>query len=791
MMAFLYGVVSTREPRIHGSTRVASLLLAAMPLMAQAPVNFVQKVFGTGGDQPMLGREAPEFTLSLASREFSVERTGDTARLTIPDIPVRFEMRHERQSGIDLYRLRHAKDSEPRGEQIRSGWSFPAGFNDSMTLDTGALQGQPLYLPDGKVPDNQFTNWGSLFYHREANLVVGTKLSGAEASRHARRGHSRFTGITTLQLVTTSGNPNLEIVFFAYRPKDSRFWWAEWLQLRGTGDPDIPVNFFPILSARDISWEPGDSQIVSVVPGPRDAGRQMEMVVVDEIRQALVSRVPFPYELPVTNVSVRAGDWPSGLYRLIVVPKGASVDPAAIDLNGKLTNVIVRPKRPRGQVLFIAPTDMWWAYSTNGGHDYHGWRTAYDGSVGYSPTVMSSRHRRLNHFYYSLYERYNDIHHFRHLNELSKTEGYSVDFATQHDVALGRVRLDDYRLVLIGNHCEFTTKESHQRFKDYLGRGGAVVIHGGDSFAVLVEYLPSLSEPRYIWQRGHIRTHLSDAPSDFRSPSLLEQGASPDAPILNASAGDALDYLNVFHTTVGYWIPGSRAVIANADHPVVSGLNLKPGDEVPGPWGGEVDFLYEPQAWNVLVRSDRAEPESREFGIDAFDPTPLHRVGLAVHNNLRLAVVCGENFPNILLSPANSRFRELYRRTLRYLLDAGKDLEGRSLMPAQGDGSLFELEQAEPVGAVRYELPEFIDFAEPEWHKKATAYAHYVVEGSADGRRWFTLADRRHGPWRGMQTDLLSGTPVRYIRFDGTLSNGKPFRVRNLQVIASKARDKP
>jgi len=27
---------------------------------------------------------------------------------------------------------------------------------------------------------------------------------------------------------------------------------------------------------------------------------------------------------------------------------------------------------------------------------------------------------------------------------------------------------------------------------------------------VMVEYLPSLEEPRYIWQRGHIWTHLSD-----------------------------------------------------------------------------------------------------------------------------------------------------------------------------------------------------------------------------------------------------------------------------------------
>ncbi len=363
--------------------------------------------------------------------------------------------------------------------------------------------------------------------------------------------------------------------------------------------------------------------MLAVIPAPDQRGRKMDLVVIDDIRQRIVSRWPFEYQLPVTNVAVQVGDWRSSLYRLIVAAAGEMVDPAVNDLNRKLTNVIVRPVRARAPVLFVAPTDAWWAYSTNGGHDYHGWRTGYDGSVGYAPTVMSSRQRRLNNFFYSLYERFNDIHHFRYLDELSRQDGFEIEFATQHDVARGRVRLEDYRLVLIGNHCEFTTRESYRRFAEYLGRGGGVLIHGGDSFAVMVEYLPSLEEPRYIWQRGHIWSHLSDQPSDFRAPLLLRPDARPEAPVLDPTPGDATDYLNVFHTSVGYWIPGSKAVIANTAHPIVHGLNLKLGDDVPGPWGGEVDYAYEPQAWDILIRSDRAAPEEREFGVDAYDPTPL------------------------------------------------------------------------------------------------------------------------------------------------------------------------
>ena len=767
-----------------------SLVFGVGTLSAQPPRTFLERAFGVAslGDQPLLSPLAPGYNLTVASREFDVERTGkpNLARLTVAGIPLRFELRYEREAGIDLYRIRPAPDSEPRGEQVRFDWRFPEAYNESMTFDTGALQGQPLFLPDGKIPDNQFTNWGSLFYNREANLAVGVALDGAEMSRHARRGHSRFTKSSSLQLMTTTGNPRMEIILFAYRPKDKRFWWAEWYQLRSRGDPAIPRNFFPILSPYDLSWQPGEQQVVAVIPNPVERGSQMELVLIDDIRMKMVSRIPFQYELPVTNVPVRVGQWRSSLYRLLVVAAGEKVDPAVNDLNRKLANVIVRPGRARAPVLFVAPTDAWLAYATNGGHDYHGWRTGYDGSVGYAPTVMSSRQRRLNNFFYSMYERFNDIYHLRYLDELASQDGFEIEYATQHDVARGRVRLEDYRLAVIGNHCEFTTQQSYRRFAEYLGKGGGVLIHGGDSFAVLVEYLPSLEEPRYLWQRGHIWAHLSDQPSDFRSPALLSPDARSDAPILNPTPGDALDYLNPFHTSVGYWIPGSKAVIANTTHRVLRGLNLKLGDEVPGPWGGEVDFAYEPQAWDILIRSDRAAPEEREFGVDAYDPTPLHRVGLAVHKNERLAMVCGENFPNILHDRRNILFRELYRRTLHHLLDGSRAIDGNMNLVAprqEGASTVIAWDRPLRIGALRYELPQFIDFADPQWHRKPAPYAHYVVEVSMDGERWVPLVDRRRGPWRGVKTDVFSPMEVRYLRFNGMFSNGEPFRVRNVEAF--------
>jgi hypothetical protein len=771
---------------------ILTFATAAHPLYPQSSENYLLRSFGPKSpeEQPLLSPLAPGFSLTIASREFEVKPTGqpNAAILTLPGIPVRFELWHERNSGIDLYRLRQAPGAEIRGEHVRFDWRFPEAFNESMTFDTGALQGQPLFLPDGKVPDNQFTNWGSLFYDRQANLAVGTALDGAEMSRHARRGYSRFTRSSTLQLMTTTGNPGMEITVFAYRPKDTKFWWAEWYQLRSRTDPNIPPNFFPILTPFDLSWQSGEQQTVAVIPGPADRGRKMELVLIDDISRQTVARVPFQYELPVTRVSVKVGAWRSSLYRLLVVPAGENVDPMVNDPNRKLANIIVRPGSVRAPVLFVAPTDAWWAYATNGSHDYHGWRTGYDGSVGYAPTVMSSRQHRLNNFFYSLYERFNDINHLRYLDELSRTDGFGIEYATQYDVARGRVRLEDYRLVLIGNHCEFTTREGYQRFAEYLGKGGGVLIHGGDSFAVLVEYLPSLEEPRYLWQRGHIWAHLSDQPSDFRAPFLLSPESLPSAPILNPRPGDAIDYLNLFHTSVGYWIPGSKAVIANTAHPVMQGLDLKLGDEVPGRWGGEVDYAYEPQAWDILIRSDRSAPEEREFGVDAYDPTPLHRIGLAIHKNERLGMVCGENYPNILEGRENTLFRELYRRTLHYLLDGSKSVESERKVaaPQPGDPGVFRWERPMRIGAIRYELPAFIDFANPQWHRKPAPYAHYVVEGSGDAEHWTQLADRRRGPWRGLKTDIFPPVEVKYLRFAGTFSNGEAFRVRNVEAFGGR-----
>ena len=731
-------------------------------------------------ESPLLSAQFPSLSLLLVNRKVEIQarRSAGEVVLRAPGSATTLVARFAREGRFDVCRIRREPGTLLASEELKLVWAFPMEFNESMTLDAGALQGHPLYLPDGTIPPAHFLNWGTLFYDRVDNLALGTQLEGAApaATRWGRR--TGPTGPTQLHFWTETGRPDIEVTIFAYRPRNQRLWWAEWYQEQERRARGVHPGLFPVLSPFESSWAPGEEQTIQIAPGPSDAGRAMELVFIDDVSGSVVGRQKFVCDLPVTEVKFEAGDWPSGLYRAIVVPAGAAVDPGVRDLNEKTLSLIVRPRQPRGTVLFVAPTDMWRAYASNGGHAMTSWRDDYHyTSVGYSPTVLNTRFRRTNHYYYGLYERQSDILHYQFLRELATKEGLRIDYCTQDDIALGRVRLSDYRLVLVGNHAEFTTADSYLRFRDYLSHGGAVMIHGGDSFAVMVEYLPSLRDRRYIWQKDHFWCHLTDQPDSFVPPQLLPLDAPATSPISAPLAGDAVDYLNVFHVTVGYWPEGSLAVVSNVDHPVMRGLGLKLGDPVPGVWAGEADMTYEPQAWDILMRSEKAVSEANESGLDRVKQPAFHHTALAIHKNLRLALISSESFTHRLTNPESMLFREIYVRTFHYLLDSAIDL--RHGEPA--DSLTWNV----PVklAAIQYEVPDLINYDDPLWFRKPAPYAHYVVEGSSDNVNWTVLADRTHGPWRGLQTDFFPPVKLRKIRLRGSLSNGEFLSVKNVKAF--------
>src|SRR5258708_9224993 len=134
-------------------------------------------------------------------------------------------------------------------------------------------------------------------------------------------------------------------------------------------------------------------------------------------------------------------------------------------------------------------------------------------------------------------------------------------------------------------------------------------------------------------------------------PRLRAADARPAAPVTGPEAGGAIDYVNLLHVSVGYWPEGSAAVVANVDHPVMRGLGLKLGDPMPHAWAGEADMTYEPRAWDILLRSDRAVTEANESGLERVMQPAFHHEALMIHRNLLLAEVSGAAFPNALSCP--------------------------------------------------------------------------------------------------------------------------------------------
>jgi hypothetical protein len=184
------------------------------------------------------------------------------------------------------------------------------------------------------------------------------------------------------------------------------------------------------------------------------------------------------------------------------------------------------------------------------------------------------------------------------------------------------------------------------------------------------------------------------------------------------------------------------------------------------------------------VRSEKAVTEANESGLDRVNQPAFHHTGLMIHKNLRLAVISSESFTKRLAEPL---FQELYVRTLHYLLDSPVDLRGGEVVePQPGNNVEFTLNAHVTLGAIQYELPDLIDYSDPLWFRKPAPYSHYLVEGSVDGVNWLVLADRAHGPWRGLQTDFFPATRLRKIRLRGNLSNGQSFGAKNLKAFPAK-----
>ena len=99
------------------------------------------------------------------------------------------------------------------------------------------------------------------------------------------------------------------------------------------------------------------------------------------------------------------------------------------------------------------------------------------------------------------------------------------------------------------------------------------------------------------------------------------------SPITAPQAGGAVDYLNVFHVSVAHWPSSGTSRDLQFDHPIVRGSGVEARRSRPGRWAGEADMIYEPAAWDILVRFREATTEPAEDFQERVKQPPFHRAG--------------------------------------------------------------------------------------------------------------------------------------------------------------------
>ena len=128
-------------------------------MMSQPPRpagNLLQQAFGVQGlsANPLLSPEFPWVSLLFGNRAAEVQSRQDDGEVVLraPGSEAVLTARLERRGIFDFCRIRNRTGSAIPPDELKIVWAFPMEFNESMTVDAGALAGHPLYLPDGTVP---------------------------------------------------------------------------------------------------------------------------------------------------------------------------------------------------------------------------------------------------------------------------------------------------------------------------------------------------------------------------------------------------------------------------------------------------------------------------------------------------------------------------------------------------------------------------------------------------------------------------------------------------------------
>jgi len=290
-----------------------------------------------------------------------------------------------------------------------------------------------------------------------------------------------------------------------------------------------------------------------------------------------------------------------------------------------LVQAIVRPPKPRGDMLLKLSTNTWQAYNPWGGHSLYPDGDDPDADER-GALVSFDRPTPAAFFEYEGFL-------VRWLEEVAGQAGFSVDYAANFDVHNDPGLLDLYKLVACGSHDEYWSSEEFDAFqKRIFELGKHTIFFGANTAYWQVRYTdlnkptagPSCGRQMLCWKglddpvvtRSPGRAALLEATARYR-----EGGRRPETMLLGVGYQSWFQGLPDGSPRYAYRVE-------RADLPLFTDTGLKVGDELADVVGYEWDCRDPEQDGRRLWREGAAIAELPQDRIQVlFSGNPLDRRG--------------------------------------------------------------------------------------------------------------------------------------------------------------------
>ena len=281
---------------------------------------------------------------------------------------------------------------------------------------------------------------------------------------------------------------------------------------------------------------------------------------------------------PAAIAAIDTTDWPPGCYTADFVS----------DVYGQrdphVAQIIIRPARPRGQILVKLGTSTYQAYNDWGGYSFY---TGGKDETSRGAMLSFDRPSPPGILEYEIFL-------VRWLEELAARTGIKVDYCSNFDIHNEPALMPAYKLVICGSHDEYWSKEEFDAFEARIFRHGSnTMFLGGNTAYWQVRYTDINRPPGGPDHGRQMVCYKSNTDPIARrvgsvDPTLLVTAMFRDSARRPENMLMGVAYQNWF-TPTGNPLTRVPYIVNSTDFPFFADTGLKEGDPVGDVVGYEWD----------------------------------------------------------------------------------------------------------------------------------------------------------------------------------------------------------